>query len=188
MTVSIKVLILEDMQSDAELMIHELKHAGFLPDWRRVDTQDQYLSALESVPDLILADYNLPQFDAFLALRLMQERKLDIPFIVVSGMITEESAIEFMKQGASDYLLKDRLGRLGQAAAKALEQRMLREDKRKAELALNQKCDELERFNNLTVDRELRMIELKKEVNALLKRAGEPEKYRVIGREPLERL
>jgi PAS domain S-box-containing protein len=134
----LKVLILEDVEADAELMVHELKHAGFLPDWIRVDTENSYLIALASDPDLILSDYNLPQFDAFLALQLMQAQKLDIPFIVISGTITEDAAVEFMKRGASDYLLKDRMARLGQAVVRALEQRELREEKRRTEEALRE--------------------------------------------------
>lgn len=134
----LKVLILEDAQADAELMVHELKQAGFLPDWIRVDTEDSYLAALASGPDLILSDYSLPQFDAFLALQLMQGRKQDIPFIVISGTITEDAAVEFMKRGASDYLLKDRMARLGQAVIRALEQRELREEKKRTEEALRE--------------------------------------------------
>ncbi len=139
----LKVLILEDVEADAELMAHELKNAGFLPDWIRVDTENSYLTALASGPDLILSDYNLPQFDAFLALQLMQDQKLDIPFIVISGAITEDVAVEFMKRGASDYLLKDRLARLGQAVVRALEQRELREEKRRTEEALRESEEQL---------------------------------------------
>jgi len=131
MTRPLKVLILEDVEADAELMVHELKREGFLPDWIRVDTENSYLTALASDPDLILSDFNLPQFDAFLALQLMQDQNLDIPFIVISGAITEDAAVEFMKRGASDYLLKDRMARLGQAVVRALEQRELREEKRR---------------------------------------------------------
>jgi PAS domain S-box-containing protein len=134
----LKVLILEDVQADALLMVHELKNAGFLPDWMRVDTENSYLTALASGPDLILSDFNLPQFDAFLALQLMQDQKLDIPFIVISGAITEDVAVEFMKRGASDYLLKDRMARLGQAVVRALEQRELHEEKRRNEEALRE--------------------------------------------------
>jgi PAS domain S-box-containing protein len=134
----LKVLILEDVQADALLMVHELKNAGFLPDWMRVDTENSYLTALASGPDLILSDYHLPQFDAFLALQLMQDQKLDIPFIVISGAITEDVAVEFMKRGASDYLLKDRMARLGQAVVRALEQRELHEEKRRNEEALRE--------------------------------------------------
>jgi len=134
----LKILILEDVEADALLMVHELKNAGFLPDWIRVDTENSYLTALASGPDLILSDYNLPQFDAFLALQLMQKQKLDIPFIVISGAITEDVAVEFMKRGAYDYLLKDRMARLGQAVVRALEQRELREEKRRTEQVLRE--------------------------------------------------
>jgi signal transduction histidine kinase len=143
----LKVLILEDVEADAELMVHELKNADFLPDWIRVDTENSYLTALASGPDLILSDYNLPQFDAFLALQLMQEQRLDIPFIVISGAITEDVAVEFMKRGASDYLLKDRLARLGQAVVRALEQRELREEKRRTDATLFKKSEDLARSN-----------------------------------------
>jgi len=139
----LKVLILEDVEADALLMVHELKNAGFLPDWIRVDTENSYLTALASGPDLILSDYNLPQFDAFLALQLMQDQKLDIPFIVISGAITEDVAVEFMKRGASDYLLKDRMARLGQAVVRSLEQRELREEKRRTEEALRESEEQL---------------------------------------------
>jgi PAS domain S-box-containing protein len=131
MTRPLKVLILEDVEADAELMVHELKREGFFPDWIRVDRENSYLTALSSKPDLILSDFNLPQFNAFLALQLMQDQNLDIPFIVISGAITEDTAVEFMKRGASDYLLKDRMARLGQAVVRALEQRELREEKRR---------------------------------------------------------
>ncbi|MDQ1261278.1 MAG: hypothetical protein QG575_459, partial [Euryarchaeota archaeon] len=134
----LKVLILEDVEADAELMVHELKQAGFLPDWIRVDRENSYLAALRSSPDLILSDYSLPQFDALLALQLMQEMKLDIPFIVISGTITEDAAVEFMKRGASDYLLKDRMARLGQTVGRALEQREMREEKRRTEEVLRE--------------------------------------------------
>jgi signal transduction histidine kinase/CheY-like chemotaxis protein len=149
MTRPLKVLILDDVESDALLMVHELKQGGFQPDWKRVDNENHYLIALGSFPDLILSDYNLPQFDAFLALKLMQEKKLDIPFIVISGAITEEVAVEFMKQGASDYLLKDRMARLGQAVVRALEQRELREEKRRSEDALRVRAMQQEVVANL---------------------------------------
>jgi len=73
-----------------------------------------YLAQLHADLDVILADYSLPQFDALRALRLLQERGLDIPFIIVSGTIGEELAVSAMKEGAADYLLKDRLARMGQ--------------------------------------------------------------------------
>ncbi len=133
MPTPIRVLILEDRPSDAELMLYELRQAGFEPDWRRVDTQPDYLTRLQETPDVILADYSLPQFDAPRALHLLQERGLDIPFIVVTGTVSEEAAVACMKQGAADYLLKDRLTRLGPAVTHALQEKKLRDERRQAE-------------------------------------------------------
>jgi DNA-binding NtrC family response regulator len=132
-TTPLKALILEDLQADAELMLHELRRAGFDPNWKRVQSEGEFLANLAPDVDVILADYHLPMFDATRALELLQQRALDIPFIVVSGTITEESAVECMKRGASDYLLKDRLARLGPAVIRALEDRCVREGKRQVE-------------------------------------------------------
>lgn len=133
MMTPIKVLVLEDMPADAELMIHELRRSGFDPEWWRVDTEQDYLASLSVPMDIILSDYSLPQFDALKALQHLLNRQLDIPFIIVSGAITEETAVECMKLGAADYLIKDRLARLGQAVTHALEQKRLREERKKAD-------------------------------------------------------
>lgn len=130
------MLILEDRPSDAELMLHELKKAGYDPIFRRVETREDFLAHLDPALEVILADYSMPQFDALLALSLLQEKGLDIPFIVVTGAIGDETAIECMKQGASDYLLKDRMARLGIAVAHAIEEKRLREEKRRTEASL----------------------------------------------------
>jgi PAS domain S-box-containing protein len=106
--------------------------------WRRVETEADYLAALDPALDLILADYALPQFDALRALELRRVRGLDIPFIIVSGAIGEEVAVAAMRHGAADYLLKDRLTRLGAAVEHALEQRRLRTEMQKAEQALRE--------------------------------------------------
>jgi len=137
MSTSLRVLLLEDQPFDAELIVYQLRRAGYSVDWRRVDTEADYLEYLVTRPDLILADYNLPRFNALKALHLLQQSELDIPFIVVTGSI-EEAAIECMKQGAVDYLLKDRLGRLGQAVERAMEQKALRQEKRRAEQSLRE--------------------------------------------------
>ncbi|MBI2913273.1 MAG: response regulator [Chloroflexi bacterium] len=138
MPTPLRVLILEDSPADAELMVQELRRASFDPVWQRVDTREDYLAQLDQPPDIVLADYALPQFDALNALNLLRERAPETPFIVVSGTIGEEAAAAVMKLGAADYLLKDRLGRLGQAVAMALEQKQLREEKRRAEEALRE--------------------------------------------------
>ena len=133
MSTPLRVLILEDQPADAELMLHELRQADYDPEWQRVETEADYQAGLGSEWDVILADYNLPQYDAMRALRHLQERGLDIPFIVATGSISEEVAVECMKRGATDYLLKDRLARLGPGVAQAMEKRRLREEARKAE-------------------------------------------------------
>ncbi len=122
MGVPLRVLVLEDSQTDTELVVAELRRAGFDPDWVRVETERDYLAELDTMPEIILSDYAMPQFDAARALQLLKERGLDVPFIIVSGTIGEEVAVEAMRQGAADYLLKNRLARLGQAVSHALEQ------------------------------------------------------------------
>jgi PAS domain S-box-containing protein/putative nucleotidyltransferase with HDIG domain len=136
MAVPLKLLLLEDRPADAELLLFELQDAGYEADWQRVDSETDYLSALENNPDVILADFSLPQFTALRALHLLKERQLDIPFIVVTGTISEEVAVDCMKQGATDYLLKDRLSRLGQAIDRAIEQKRLRNEKKQSQEAL----------------------------------------------------
>src|SRR5258708_37107191 len=122
--VVLRVLIVEDRIADAELVLDELAQAGFAPDWQRVDSEVDFLACLDPSFQIILADYNMPQFNAIRALELLQQRDLDIPFILVSGSIGEDLAVRAMKQGATDYLLKDRLGRLGEAVSHALRQKV----------------------------------------------------------------
>jgi diguanylate cyclase (GGDEF)-like protein len=136
MSTSLNLLVLEDSSADAELMIEVLRESGFDPTFRRVESKDAYLRELDQPPDFILSDYSMPQFTARDALQLMKERGLDLPFIIVSGCIGEEMAVECMKAGAADYLLKDRLGRLGHAVTQALERKQLIEEKRQAEQKL----------------------------------------------------
>jgi PAS domain S-box-containing protein len=132
----LRVLLLEDSPDDARLNLHELRRGGFEPIGERVETEPDFLARLESAPEVILADYRLPQFDALRALDLVRERGRDLPVIVVTGALGDEAAVECLKRGAVDYLLKDRLARLGQAVAHALEQKQARDDRRRAEAAL----------------------------------------------------
>jgi PAS domain S-box-containing protein len=135
MATPLKIVILEDNADDAALIAHALREAGYEPDWQRVDDEAGFTAALSSELDLILADYSLPQFDALRALGILQTHGLDVPFIVVTGTL-EEAAVEAMKRGADDYLLKDRLARLGEAVRRALHERALRREKREAERRL----------------------------------------------------
>ena len=122
----ISVLLLEDSIYDAEIILYELRKQGMKFVNIHAYSKEQFLEGLKKRPDIILADYSLPQFTANEALKLMKELGYDIPFIVISGMIGEELAVEMMRLGASDYLMKDRLGRLSTAVATALESAELR--------------------------------------------------------------
>ncbi len=130
---SVRVVVVEDSHADAELAIQQLRRAGFAPTWDRVETEAEYISHLAPEVDVILADSFLPHFSAARALELLNESKLEIPFIVVSGTMGEDTAVLAMQNGAADFLLKDRMARLGQAVTHALERRRLRAETRDAE-------------------------------------------------------
>jgi len=116
----IRVLILEDNEADATLMVHELGRAGYQPEWTRVETEKGFLDGLSHNPDIILSDSNLPQFrgvDARIALR---QRGLQIPLIVVSGAAQRAADTETTLAGASGYLYKGHLRRLGELVREVL--------------------------------------------------------------------
>jgi two-component system, cell cycle sensor histidine kinase and response regulator CckA len=122
MSERIQVLIVEDNPVDAELLVRELRRSGFNFDWQRVDTEVEYLAKLDSGLHLILSDFEMPEFNGLRALELLkQQPTLDIPFIIVSGTIGEELAVAVMREGAADYLLKDRITRLASAVRRALQ-------------------------------------------------------------------
>lgn len=129
----LRVLIVEDKDEDAELALHALRQAGIEVDWLRVATEQDYLARLDNNTDVILACYALSQFGALQALKLLQQRGLDIPLIVVTESISEEAAVECLKQGAADYVLKDGLARLGEAVRHAIREKELRQAKQHAQ-------------------------------------------------------
>jgi hypothetical protein len=141
----LRVLILEDSDSDAELVIDHLKQAGFELAWDRVEDEVEFVAALDPDLDVILADFNMPLFGATRALELLKERDLGVPLIVVSGSIGEETAVQVLHSGAADYLLKDRLARLGQAVQRVVTERRLQVEKGRAEAALEE-AEERTRF------------------------------------------
>ncbi|MEW8084352.1 MAG: EAL domain-containing protein [Candidatus Thiodiazotropha endolucinida] len=130
---SLNILIVEDLPYDAELMALRLRDEGFDLDYTRVQRESAYLEALEKSPDLILCDWHLPQFSGQRALSLLRQQNLDIPFIIVSGGIGEEAAVDALRQGANDYVLKDRPARLGEAVRRVLIDKQLRMAHRTAE-------------------------------------------------------
>ena len=124
--VTVRVLLLEDVAADAALVELELRRAGLDFTLRRVDTPSDFQRALrEFHPDVIVSDHNLPQFSGAAALQLAREIAPGTPFILVTGSLDEETAVEYMKSGASDYILKDRLARLGPAVLGALERKRM---------------------------------------------------------------
>ena len=131
----LRLLILEDQPVDAELVLDELRQSGFELEWTLVDNEADYLAQLDPALDIIISDYSLPQWDAPSALRALQDRGMDIPFIMISGTVGEEQAVECMRQGAADYLLKDRLARLGQAVTRVLEDQRLKLENLQAQAA-----------------------------------------------------
>src|SRR5665213_220311 len=132
----LKVLFAEDNPLDAELVLAQLRRDGFEPEWERVQTEEDFIARLTPELDLILSDYDMPQFSGLVALVLLKKSGLDIPFILVSGTVGEETSVTAMKAGASDYLMKDRLVRLGQAVNRSLEECRLRKESRHAAEAL----------------------------------------------------
>ncbi len=123
-TETLNILILEDIPIDAEMIDRELRNANIEHNTRRVASKSKFLKELEiSSPDVVLADYSLPQFNGLEALKIVRERGTKIPFILVTGMKNEEIAVECLKEGADDYILKSSLRRLPGAIQNALEKR-----------------------------------------------------------------
>ena len=136
-TKALAVLIVEDLESDAQLLVRLLKKADYELVYEQVETAGQMRAALEKRTwDIVISDYKMPQFDGRAALRILQETGLDIPFIVVSGTIGEETAVSMMKAGAHDYLIKGDLARLVPAVERELDQAEIRRERKKAEEAL----------------------------------------------------
>ena len=134
----LRVLLIEDYEEDALLLARHLQRVGFTLNWRRVDTADGLSNALGEVEpwDLVLADYTLPNFGAREALAMIQQRGLDVPFIIVSGTIDEVSAVNAMRAGAHDYVLKDHLERLSPAIERELSDAARRRERVRTEAEL----------------------------------------------------
>jgi len=133
----LRILILEDVPTDAELMEQELHKAGMAFISKRVETREDFFEAIkDSAPDLILADCFLPSFDGLSALAIAQEQCPDVPFIFVTGAIGEDFAIETFKRGGTDYVLKQRLPRLVPAVSRALREAEERVQRKRTEEAL----------------------------------------------------
>lgn len=126
----LRLLLVEDSSNDEALLIRELKKSGFDPIYERVETEATLLAALERQSwDIVIADYNLPSYSGMAALKIVSERNLGIPFILVSGSIDEDTAVEAMRAGAKDYMLKGKLHRLGPAIERELREAQIRKER-----------------------------------------------------------
>ena len=134
MSKALRVLCVEDSEEDSLLLLRELRNGGYDPVWERVDTADALSVALEEGSwDLVLADFAMPGFGALAALKLVRQAGLDLPFIVVSGVIGEEQDVAMMKAGAHDYVFKDNLKRLLPAIERELNEAAVRRQRKRAE-------------------------------------------------------
>src|SRR5437868_3056543 len=128
----INILFVEDSPADVELSLRALKQDGVEAAWRRVDSEKALREELGATkPDAVLSDFSMPGFDGASALRIVLEEMPDVPFIFVSGTIGEERAIEAIRSGATDYVLKNNLRRLGTAVKRALVEYAERSEARK---------------------------------------------------------
>ena len=137
MGIPLKVLIIEDSEDDTLFLLRELEKGGYDPVYQRVETAEAMRAALkEKTWDIVLSDYHLPRFSGLQALLLFKKTGIDIPFILVSGMIGEELAVEAMKAGAHDYIMKGNLARLIPAIERELREAGERQKHRQMEQAL----------------------------------------------------
>ncbi|HTM68691.1 MAG TPA: PAS domain S-box protein, partial [Candidatus Binatia bacterium] len=138
------ILVLEDVASDAELTIRELKKAGFRFTSLRVETEDDFRKALSSfVPDLILLDYKLPTFNGLLALEIAKEKMPEVPCILVSGKAGEDLVVEFMHKGVTDYVLKQHIERLVPVVRRAADESRKEADLRTSQMLLRETRERL---------------------------------------------
>jgi diguanylate cyclase (GGDEF)-like protein len=133
----IRILLIEDAPADAELNMRQVRSAGITAAWCRVDNEaDLRMELARFQPDLVLSDFTLPGFNGLSALEIVLAVKPDLPFIFVSGTIGEERAINALQRGAMDYVLKENLGRLGPAIARALHDTQVRRDRKRQEIQI----------------------------------------------------
>jgi len=143
----LRALLVEDAEADANLLLHELKRSGYDVSWKRVYTADSMRAALQSDAwDVILSDYSMPSFTAPDALALLRQTNLDVPFIIVSGTVGEETAVASLKAGACDFLVKERLTRLVPAIERELREAELRRSRAGAQKALEEQLRQAQKM------------------------------------------
>src|ERR1051325_2549929 len=136
---TLNLLLVEDSEDDADLMLLELRRGDYIADYVRVDNAEAMQAALQQRKwDLVISDYVMPQFSGPAAMKLLQESGYDIPIIIVSGHIGEDIAVSAMKSGANDYVMKDRLARLVPAVERELREAEVRRARKAADEALRE--------------------------------------------------
>ena len=149
----LRLLLVEDVPTDAELICHELRKAKIDFSWQRVETKDDFITGLSNfTPDAILADYHLPRFSAMEALRVLKQLEVELPFILVTGSQSEEVAVECMREGADDYILKTSLKRLPSALLNALRKKETELEKERAEAELHRREEQYRLITETTQD------------------------------------
>ncbi|MDD4870887.1 MAG: response regulator [Kiritimatiellae bacterium] len=163
----IRVLIVEDSEDDTILLVRILRKGGYDPEYLRVDNAPSMTEALKSRSwDIIISDYSMPDFDGLKALKLVQKNGLDIPFIIVSGVIGENVAVAAMKAGAHDYLLKDNLKRLLPAIARELKEVADRKKRREAEKALSSSILEQKKQESVLKEKNIALKEILSQIES----------------------
>jgi signal transduction histidine kinase len=148
-TETLHLLILEDNSENAELLVKTLERDGFSIEYNRVDTRESFTNALEEKPDLILAAYSLPAFDGLTALKIINKAAPEIPLILISDTIGDDAAVECLKAGAADYVLKHKLSRLGKVVRRALEEAEIHKERIRTEQILLMSDDNLRQVQKM---------------------------------------
>lgn len=144
----LKILVLEDVEDDVGLIERELRKGGLTFETNRVDNRPEFVEALRDYQaDVILSDHSLPQFNSFEALKLCRRSGITIPFILVTGSVSEEFAVTCLKEGADDYVLKSNLIRLPNAIVNSIKQKQLENERKKSDQALREQNEELVKIN-----------------------------------------
>ncbi|MDE2306127.1 MAG: PAS domain-containing protein [Gammaproteobacteria bacterium] len=149
---ALKALIVEDDPDDATLIVHRLREAGYELHWNRVDCEPDFLAALDWPLDIILSDFSMPRFNGLRALELLRASGRQVPLILISGTVGEDVAVEAMRIGATDYLLKDRIARLPSAVERALAEKRLQAERLANQRALHKSDQRLRSIVERSMD------------------------------------
>jgi len=167
-----RILLLEDSEDDASLINRELRNSGLIFTLKQVDNRELFVEELSDfAPDIVLSDFRLPNFDGLTALKIVKEEYPDIPFIMISGVIGEELAVNIVKSGAADFLLKDRMTRLASAVERALRDA----DKTRLQNALQEQTKLLEIESRQILEREFKIKKIKRDLEELKEQIKELE-------------